>query len=377
MSSGPSRKLSVTKSRKQKADENIQVYPCGKCSKACQDEINCSNDKEFSIECENCQKWYHRKCIETLSDREWDSLTGNNPNILFKCQACIGERAEKNKEIKALKKDINSEMSGLRDKIDDFQSILQENNKTLILELEKIVMPKVEKMIDERIKTHSQEISQVFEDRFKRLESEVKEKKADSNQADTKQVTQANLEKMMADVKEAEVNIEKKIETELKVYLEQKHDKDSRKNNIIILRLEEQEGDNEEERIKNDRKEIKKLLNVTNPELEAELETIIPKKSSLRLGRKKDGVSRPVKIKLSDEEMKKDIFRGCKNLRNSTYNHVYIQNDLSKEEQEKNYKMRQELRERKEKGEKVCIYQNEIINESDHPRNRRTKPTQV
>ena len=376
MSPGPPRKLSATKGKKQKADEDIQVYPCGKCSKACQEEINCSNDKEFSIECENCLKWYHRKCIDNLSDREWDSLTGNNPNILFKCQTCIGERAEKNKEFKALKKDINSEMSGLKNKIDDFQSILQENNKTLLQELEKIVMPKVEKMIDEKIKTHSQEISQVYEERFNRLESEVKEKNTDSNQADSKQVTQANLEKMMADVKEAEVNIEKKIETELKVYLDQKHEKESRKKNIIILKLEEQSGENEEERIKNDRKEIKKILNVTNPELEAELESIIPKKNSLRLGRKKEGVTRPIKIILTDEEMKKDIFKGCKNLRNSTYNHVSIQNDLSKEEQEKNYKMRQELRERKAKGEKICIYQNEIINESDHPRNKQTKATQ-
>ena len=72
--------------------------------------------------------------------------------------------------------------------------------------------------------------------------------------------------------------------------------------------------------------------------------------------------------------MKKDILKGCKNLRNSTYKYLSIQNDLSKEEKEKNYKMRQELRERKGKEEQVCIYQNEIINESDHPRNRHTKP---
>ena len=367
----PPRKVSATKKGK-KADD-LPVYPCGNCSKPCLDEHTCASDKEFSIECENCKIWFHRKCIDTLSDKEWESLTGNNPNILFKCQTCVQARAERNKDIKDMRRDINKEMSNLGGKIEDFQSILQENNKTLIQELEKLVMPKVERMIDDKIKTHSKEICQKFDERLNKIESVVNENNSDQNQTEAKQFTQANLEKMMEDVKRAEINIEQKIESELKVYLDQKQDKESRKNNIIILRLEEQEGENEEERINNDRKEIKKLLNTTNPELEAELETIIPKKNSIRLGRKKEGTNRPIKLVLNDEEMKKDIFRGCKNLKNSNYKNVSIQNDLTKEEQEKNFKLRQELRERKEKGEKVCIFQNKIIQESEHPRNKQTK----
>ena len=69
--------------------------------------------------------------------------------------------------------------------------------------------------------------------------------------------------------------------------------------------------------------------------------------------------------------MKKDIFKGCRKLKGSAFSHVSIQNDLTKEEQETNYKMRQELRQRKENGEKVCIYNNEIILEKDHPRNKK------
>ena len=73
--------------------------------------------------------------------------------------------------------------------------------------------------------------------------------------------------------------------------------------------------------------------------------------------------------------MKRDIFRGCKNLKDSDLNHVSIQNDLTREEQEQNFKLRQELKERKQKGEKVCIFNNSIILESDHPRNK--APTSI
>ena len=46
--------------------------------------------------------------------------------------------------------------------------------------------------------------------------------------------------------------------------------------------------------------------------------------------------------------MKKQIFKGCKNLKNSDYKHISVQNDLTFEEREANFKLRQELRERKD-----------------------------
>jgi len=58
-----------------------------------------------------------------------------------------------------------------------------------------------------------------------------------------------------------------------------------------------------------------------------------------------------------------------KNWKNSVYEHVSVQNDLTIAEQKQNYKLRQELRERKSKGEEVCIYNNTIILKADHPKN--------
>ena len=200
----------------------------------------------------------------------------------------------------------------------------------------------------------------------------MKECKANKNLISDPPTSQANLEKMIKEVKSTEVQLESKIKTELKYYMDHHQDKESRKNNIIILRLEEQSGENENEKIEKDRQNVKKLLEVTNPELRAEIDNILKNKKTFRLGRfyKAGNKPRPIKIELPDEEIKRDIFRGCKNLKNSDFNHVSIQNDLTREEQEQNFKLRQELKERKQKGEKVCIFNNSIILESDQPRNK-------
>ena len=46
------------------------------------------------------------------------------------------------------------------------------------------------------------------------------------------------------------------------------------------------------------------------------------------------------------------------------------QNDLTLEEREEGFKLRQEMRERKEKGEDVCIFRGKIIPVRDHPKNK-------
>jgi len=175
---------------------------------------------------------------------------------------------------------------------------------------------------------------------------------------------------MVKEVKQTEVKIEEKIETELKVYMDKKQDKELRKNNIIILRLNEQASANVEECLEKDKAEVKKILEIISPELTAELSDIVNKKKFLRLGKiKKADKIRPIKIELKDEHMKTLIFEGCRNLKDSSYNHISIQNDLTKDEQTQQFKLRQEVRRRKAAGELVCIYNNEIINQKDHPKN--------
>ena len=139
------------------------------------------------------------------------------------------------------------------------------------------------------------------------------------------------------------------------------------------MRLPEQETEDPTEELEKDEAEIKKIFDKTNPELRAEMEKVLQENKIKRLGRKNNDKTkpRPIKVILPDIEMKRQIFRGCKHLRDSAFKNISIQNDLTMEEREANFKLRQQVRERKEKGEEVCIFKGQIIPVKDHPAHRK------
>ena len=308
-------KLRKNSTKKGKQPEQKPDILCNECQE------HCLEDDKNTVNCDLCKKWYHKGCT-SIKTSEWKVLS-SNPNILYSCDICLERKGNEASEMREIKE------------------MLQENlkeTKKFMTNIEENIYKNVDKMIQEKLGKQTE--------------------------------TQEKLESMMKEVKETEVNIEKKIHTEVKMYLDNQKEKESKANNIIVLRLEEQAGENEEEQIQNDKKELKKLFQKTNPELNAEIQNVLDKNKSFRLGKKKDGVNRPrpIKVELPDEDMKKQIFRGCRNLKQSEFAHISIQNDLTKEEQERNFKMRQELKQRRERGEEVCIFNGQIIEEKDRPK---------
>ena len=352
------------------AINNKPLKLCFKCEEPCLEDNDVEkNIEEQSIDCDSCKKWIHKKCLDrTVNENQWDFIRSSNPCILFKCTECVSEKANLFKEFRA---ELTKEMTGVKDEVQSLRQAFENNTDRVITEMKNAMMPQFENLIKDKITEHTKELDHKYEERISKLEKEMKECKNNQPQASDPPTTQSNLEKMIKDVKSTEMNLESKIKSELKVYMDNHQDKDSRKNNIIILRLNEQSGGDVKENIEKDRNELKKLLEITNPELKAEMEEILNKKRTFRLGRnyKEGDKPRPIKIELPDEDMKKDIFEGCKYLKNSIFEHVSVQNDLTIAEQKQNYKLRQELRERKSKGEEVCIYNNTIILKADHPKN--------
>ena len=351
--------------------ETLFLETCGVCERPCPEEKDCPKKGDISIECDSCNRWFHRKCLKlTVTDTEWESLRGQNPSILFKCQPCVKGRGEKLKEMKEIKKNVNQKMDDVQNEVCELKQMLLKNNDAIVKQLEAAMMPKVNKIITTEVNKMASEIDSKYEKRLSEVERQLEENKSILNKNTKNPPTQENLLKMVKEVKQTEVKIEEKIETELKVYMDKKQDKELRKNNIIILRLNEQASANVEECLEKDKAEVKKILEIISPELTAELSDIVNKKKFLRLGKtKKADKIRPIKIELKDEHMKTLIFEGCRNLKDSSYNHISIQNDLTKDEQTQQFKLRQEVRRRKAAGELVCIYNNEIINQKDHPKN--------
>ena len=334
---------------------------CYKCHEVCYSTKK--GMKDDIIECDTCRNWFHRNCLEkTYTKNEWELLS-DSENIMFKCQSCIEERGEKVNEMKKMREMLQQQM---------------EENRAFMKSIEKELVKNIDKAIDKKFKEttakqnllekrmdESEEKSlkkeQAYEERFQNIEKQLSDNLKSKNDKPEK------LESMINEVKKTEVNIERMIQAEVGIYLDNKNEKERKKQNLIIQRVIETEEKEEEQKSK-DKDEVKKIIQITNPELLGEIDDILKEdKNIIRLGRKKADKPRPIRVILNDEEMKRDILKRCKNLKESAYKHISVQEDLTREEQEKQFKLRQELRKQKEEGQKVCIYRGEIIPIDQHP----------
>ena len=334
---------------------------CFKCEEQCVHEIQYKTPGEEPIECDTCQRWFHRQCLDQpVTNKDWASLTGENQSVMFKCLECVQGKGEKISELREIK-----------------QMILVNNE--LMKNLEKGMNDKICKQINTKLtEVHSKqndfekrmdESEKQYEERFTKLEKELKDKQTNQSSEKNNEDSHEKLQSMIHEIKDTEVNMEKRIKDEVKMYMDQQQEKDKRKMNLIIHRLEETQ-DNEADQCKRDKTDVLKIIATTNPELISELQDhLLEGKKIFRLGTKEPNATRPrpIKVILPDEEIKIDIFKGCVNLKNSVFNHVSIQSDLTKVEQEANFQLRKECRERIDQGEKVCIYRGKIIPEAERP----------
>ena len=300
------------------------TYKCNACQEPCID--NPKEHDELSISCDICNLWYHIVCT-SITPQLWNALVKNDHhNFSYSCDECIDN-----------KRTTSTDLTEIKELMEEHQR----QNSRMIQSLETKLLAKVDEVIDEKLKQHNE--------------------KRDKKQSD--------LEKMMKELKETEINMDKNIETQVRNYLDDKEEKNMKMNNIIIHKLPETQ-DNEIDQAKKDKADIIKIFETTNPEFKAELENLLKEENSIkRLGNKRAEAARPrpVKVILPDVEMKKKIFKGCRNLKKSPFRNVSIQDDLTKQEQEKNFQLRKQLKERKDNGEKVCIYRGQIIPEENHP----------
>ena len=334
---------------------------CVECEEICEHKMEYEIAGEEPIECDTCQKWYHRKCLDkTITRKDWESLTGDNHNITYKCLSCIHGRGEKINELKEIKEMIKT-------------------NTLLMQNLERSINDKVNKAVDSKlteVKSSQDLLQKKVEDnetknerRFLTIEKELKTRQEIQTNVQTKE-TSKKLESMIKDFRENESSVEKKIKEEVRMYIDTQQEKDKRKNNLIIHRLKETQ-DNAKDQNERDKADVLKILATTNPELIAELQnSLLEEKKIYRLRRKEKESTkiRPIRVILPEEDIKFDILKGCSNLRNSVFSHISVQHDYTKEEQKRNYNLRKELKERIEKGENVCLYRGEIINKEDRPK---------
>ena len=127
-----------------------------------------------------------------------------------------------------------------------------------------------------------------------------------------------------------------------------------RMNNIVIRGLDECEG-SVEERLTKDKESVNELLTVLHVDPKVVTET-------KRLGKIPVTKNRPrlLRVSLESAFRKSEIIRKSKILKNTSFKHVYVQPDLTPTQRDIDFKLRKELRERRDKGEDVVIVRGEV-----------------
>ncbi len=162
---------------------------------------------------------------------------------------------------------------------------------------------------------------------------------------------------MILQLLQNEGRFESKIKAQVEEVLDNQKERDEKKNNVVVFNIPE--GDETEEEDVNNKEDIKKVskvLEIVCPEIKAE---VLNKTSVQRIGRRRRVVGakpRPIKIKFSGSEIKEKVLKGAKKLKgHDELRTVGISNDRTRMEIEEDRKLKEELEERKKKGENVYI----------------------
>ena len=77
---------------------------------------------------------------------------------------------------------------------------------------------------------------------------------------------------------------------------------------------------------------------------------------------------RPLNVILNDESFKNQMMKNAKKLRrNAKFNNVFLKNDLTRKQQQLEFDLRQEKKQRTLNGEDVIIFDNKVIPRCQHP----------
>ena len=331
----PTSTPSKTKKEKEVPKLKFNTVKCKVCKKECLDPDSFNSEDDDSINCEECNHWFHKNCTNT-TNAEWESLKGSNENITFRCDDCIANKGQHVNQMQM------------------FQQLLRENNEVLFKRIEGFES-KIMLKVDEKIEQKFAE----FEDKNEKLIDE-------KLKAHSKTIEQNKKEKL---------SLENEIKAHVTQSIDEIKEKEERRNNLIMFNLKESAKEENTEEEKEDLQEILKVSQHTNPELKDTVTNQLTVNNIRRLGKKKTPTSdedkstkpRPIKITLPDESTKFKILKKSHKLKDYQENNkIGLKLDLTKQQQMEEKALRQELIKRREQQEDVMIFRGQVIKRADH-----------
>ena len=268
--------------------QNIQVseaeyYECGSCKGSV-------NDDEDAILCEICNIWHHIEC-EGVSRKVYKFLTQEGSSVHWYCKKCNV---------------TFTKVLGAISKLESRQDMTEQQ----VQELDRRT-----KMAEDSIEINKSNIANIHQT----VESLVDKM---SNQ----ETVESKFDETAASLPKEEVV--KVIRNELKLSERENNEQEVRRRNIMVFELPESDGGSAQERSNEDTKEFIRICT----EL---LEVAVTKhdiSQSIRIGKKEEGKIRPLRLKLTTEQKKKEIFMNLNKLRGITSEEVKykIDHDLTK-----------------------------------------------
>ena len=281
------------------------LKPCGKCSV----KINNRDKQEKQVKCHLCADMFHQICAEVTAAicEELNKVEG----LKWYCSNCrkvIDSMLLNVDAIKSLEKRM-TKMEEANEKIEKLEIELKAQ-KDKMIQLEDGVV-RTEQKTDSKNNEMKQTIAE--------METTWARKAAEGNR---------NARVVVRDPSNsrdaATPYVERLEDREVLVVDED----EERKRSIIIHNLEESTQDNVGARIEHDTKEVVEMCKyLGNHEFnEYSMEKIF------RLGRKQAGKDRPLKVCLNNNITKFKIIRNTHKLKDSDYDGISIQHDLSSEQ---------------------------------------------
>lgn len=280
-----------------------------------------------SIQCDRCVAWVHFRCSKATLE-EYDFLTSHpSTSVQWHCKVCTDEIKEGMGGEDCRIAQQNAKIDSLTAKTDSMTFLIYELRSQ---------MADMQSQLTTFIDT-SKEVKQ-------------------TSVVDTAKVEKSLKSEMQAQITEA---------------LEDKEEKDEKKNDIIMFNVPEAEPSDEAQELKDDTEKVKEIMSIVLPTIG---NVPIDEKNISRLGKaRRDGKTRPIKVHFDDDSSKGKVFRNAAKLKKyEQYKKINISSNKTRKEllEDKMLKDKLDEQRRIRPDDDLIIYRGEIIKRSARP----TKP---
>ena len=144
-------------------------------------------------------------------------------------------------------------------------------------------------------------------------------------------------------------------------------EKEEKRNNIILFNVPETVVSDEKTEMSQDLETIQEIISIVHPNADS---VALGAKNVMRLGGRKDGKVRPIKIQFQEDFTKGKVFRNSVKLRNNEkYEKVNISNDKTKKELMADRLLKEKLEAAKleKPDDDLIIYRGDIIPRAQRP----------